>query len=69
MYLLHPAILTVVFYQNPLMHRYSPAQLGFDFTAAVTLSFALAAAVFLLVEKPFMTLEALLLRKAGLLDR
>lgn len=64
-YLLHPVVLSLVFFSNPLLHRYSPLQLAFDFAGALTLAYASSCALFLLVEKPFMSLEVLLLKKAG----
>jgi hypothetical protein len=47
------------------MTRYSPQQLAFDFCGALVLSYAASCIVFLLVEKPFMNLEVLVLRRLG----
>jgi hypothetical protein len=48
------------------MLRYSRIQVGFAFTGALLMSYACAAVLFLLVEKPCMSMEALLFKRLGL---
>jgi len=60
-YLIHPAIISLVFLDDPYPQHYSPVWYGFNLIGMVATVFAFSALVFLVVEKPLSTVERLLL--------
>ena len=60
-YLIHPAIIFLVYLDNPYPVHFSPVWYGFSLIGMVVVVFAFSAIVFLMVEKPLATVERLLL--------
>ena len=65
-YIVHPIILAVAVYSITDLPRYSPYKLAFDFVATWGLSYALAAVLFVTIERPFSNIEMVLLKRAGI---
>ena len=64
-YIVHPMVLSIAYFSQTQLQRYSPLQLGFNFAATWTLSYALAGVLFVLVEKPFMSMEIVAFKRLG----
>jgi peptidoglycan/LPS O-acetylase OafA/YrhL len=67
-YLLHPLVLSAIYFSMTQMHRYSRMQGAFNFVATWGLSYACSAVMFLAVEKPVMNLETVIFRRLGLIS-
>lgn len=60
-YLVHPAVIWFVMVDQPLPVHYSTTWYSFHFLGMLLVVFALSAILFVMVEKPFSTLERLVL--------
>ena len=61
-YLIHPIVLSLVYWSRIQPYRYTALQFAYDYSATWVLSNALSALTFVLIEKPFLEMEAVLFR-------
>jgi peptidoglycan/LPS O-acetylase OafA/YrhL len=62
-YLIHPIVLQLLYWSRTQPTRYSAILLGFDFAGTWVLSHAIAAVLFVFVEKPFLDMESVLFKR------
>lgn len=60
-YLYHPIVMTVVYYSSRQMFYYSPWTIIVNFLAFILLSFAVSLVSFMLIERPLMNLEKIII--------
>lgn len=64
-YLIHPALISLLYFAQNTFYTYSPLVATYLYTTHVVLTFAFALILYLLIEKPMMSLESVLFHGGG----